>query len=279
MKLLSQMNWFTRRRVRNVSVTVAVIAALALIVAWMDRSLLHSSFFTGYVLIGSMFLLAAFGMRKRLPMISGIGTAAFWMQMHIYVGLGSFAVFAMHVAFRVPDGTFESTLAVLYCIVFFSGLYGIWATRTIPKKLTQVGEEVIFERIPAFKRVLARRAQTIVMESCQNTPVLANFYVNRLSSFFECQRSFAYMLIPNGRTRRHLISEIEELDRFLAQDDRRISRELAIMVRKKDDLDYHTAMQGRLKLWLFVHIAMTWSLLIFSVVHGILAHSFGGGLS
>ena len=50
------------------------------------------------------------------------------------------------------------------------------------------------------------------------------------------------------------------------------------MVRKKDDLDYHTAMQGRLKMWLFVHIAMTWSLLIFSVVHGVLAHAYGGGL-
>ena len=278
MKFLSQMNHFSRRRLRNISLTIFVVAALAAVVAWMDRSLLHSSFFTGYVLIGSLFLLAAFGMRKRLPMISGIGSAAFWMQMHIYVGFGSFAVFAMHIAFRVPDGVFESILALLYCVVFFSGLYGLWASRTIPRKLTSVGDEVIFERIPAFKRHLARRAQTMVMESCENTPVLANFYVNRLSRFFERRRGLAYLLMPTGRTRRQLIAEIEELDRFLAHDDRRISRELAMMVRKKDDLDYHTAMQGRLKMWLFVHIAMTWSLLIFSVVHGVLAHAFGGGL-
>ena len=278
MKFFSQMNRHSRRRLRNISLTVLAVAALAAIVMWMDRSLLHSSFFTGYVLIGSLFLLAAFGMRKRLPMISGIGSASFWMQMHIYVGFGSFAIFAMHIAFRVPDGMFESTLALLYCVVFFSGLYGLWASRTIPRKLTSVGEEVIFERIPAFKRNLARRAQTMVLESCENTPVLANFYVNRLSRFFECRRGLGYLLMPSGRTRRQLIAEIEELDRFLAYDDRRVSRELAIMVRKKDDLDYHTAMQGRLKMWLFVHIAMTWSLLIFSVVHGILAHAFGGGL-
>ena len=157
--------------------------------------------------------------------------------------------------------------------------YGIWATRTIPRKLTSVGEEVIFERIPMFKRNLARRAHTVVMESCESTPVLARFYANRLSKFFECRRGLAYMLVPSGRTRRQLIAEIEELDRFLAQKDRHISRELAIMVRKKDDLDYHSAMQGRLKMWLFVHIAITYSLLIFSVVHGILAHAYGGGLS
>jgi hypothetical protein len=273
------MNKFSRRRLKNAAITIAVIAMLAVVVSWMDRSLLHSSFLTGYVLIGSLFLLAAFGMRKRLPMISGIGSASFWMQMHIYVGLGSFAVFAMHVAFRIPDGILESILAMLYFVVFFSGIYGIYVTRTIPRKLTSVGEEVIFERIPAFKRKLARRAQTLVIEACESTPVLANFYVNRLSRFFECRRGLAYMVMPNGRTRRNLIAEIEELDRFLADKDRGISRELAIMVRKKDDLDYHTAMQGRLKLWLFVHIAITYSLLIFSVVHGVLAHAFGGGLS
>ena len=109
MKLLSQLNHFSRRRVRNVALTVLVVALLYGVVVWMERSLLHSSFFTGYVLIGSLFLLAAFGMRKRIPMIAGIGTASFWMQMHIYVGLGSFALFAMHVGLRIPDGMFEST--------------------------------------------------------------------------------------------------------------------------------------------------------------------------
>ena len=279
MKFLSQMNFFSRRRLRNGVITICALSLLLAVVVWMEQSLRHSSFFTGYVMIGSLFLLAAFGMRKRIPMIAGIGTASFWMQMHIYVGFGSFAIFLMHVGLRIPDGMLESILALLYFVVFFSGLYGLYATRTIPRKLTSVGEEVIFERIPTFKRNLARRAQTIVMESCESTPVLARFYANRLSAFFERSRGLAYMLVPTGRTRRQLISEIEELDRFLARKDRSISRELAIMVRKKDDLDYHTALQGRLKLWLFVHIAITWSLLIFSVVHGVLAHSFGGGLA
>ena len=157
-------------------------------------------------------------------------------------------------------------------------LYGLYATRTFPRKLTSLNEEVIYERIPAFRRELARHARTIVLEACQSTPVLANFYVNRLSRFFETRRSLAYMVHPTGRTRRQLVAELEDLDRFLAGDDRRVSRELAIMVRKKDDLDYHRVMQGKLKMWLFVHIAMTYSLLIFAVVHGILAHAFSGGL-
>ena len=278
MKLLAQLSRFSRRRTRNIALTLIAVALLFVIVEWMNRSLWHSSFFTGYILTGSLFLLAGFGLRKRLSMIGNIGTAAFWMQLHIYVGLASFAMFAAHISFRFPDGMLESILAGLYLFVFFSGIYGIYVTRTIPRKLTSVGEEVIFERIPGFKRALARHAQTLVLNACERTPVLANFYANRLSRFFEGRRSLVYMLVPTGRTRRQLIAEIEELDRFLAVEDRDIGRELSMMVRKKDDLDYHTVMQGRLKTWLFAHIAMTYSLLIFSVVHGVLAHSFGGGL-
>lgn len=269
---------YSVRRRRNIIVTAICLFFLALVVLWMNRSLLNSSFMTGYVLLASLFLLAAFGMRKRLPMIGGIGSAVFWMQLHIYVGLASFAVFAMHVNWRMPNGIFESILAFLYLVVFCSGMYGLYATRTFPRKLTSLSEEVIYERIPAFRRDLARRAQTIVLDACDRTPVLANFYVNRLSRFFETRRSLAYMVHPSGHTRRQLVAELEELDRFLVESDRRVSRELAIMVRKKDDLDYHHVMQGRLKMWLFVHIGITYSLLIFAVVHGVLAHAFAGGL-
>lgn len=269
---------YSIRRRRNIVVTVFCVFILFLIVIWMNRSLLRSSFMTGYVMLASLFLLAAFGMRKRLPMIGGIGSAVFWMQLHIYVGLASFAVFVMHVNWRVPNGVFESTLAALYLVVFGSGMYGLYATRTFPRKLTSLSEEVIYERIPAFRRDLARRAQTIVLNACDHTPVLANFYVNRLSRFFETRRSLAYMVHPSGRTRRQLVAELEDLDRFLAESDRHVSRELAIMVRKKDDLDYHRVIQGRLKMWLFVHVGITYSLLIFAVVHGILAHAFAGGL-
>ena len=162
---------YSDRRRRNMLVTVLCVAIFTIVISWMNRSLLHGSFVSGYVMLASLFLLAAFGMRKRLPMIGGIGSAAFWMQLHIYVGLASFVVFALHVSFRVPDGMLESILAGLYLCVFGSGMYGLYATRTFPRKLTSLNEEVIYERIPAFRRELARHARTIVLEACQSTPV------------------------------------------------------------------------------------------------------------
>jgi hypothetical protein len=36
-------------------------------------------------------------------------------------------------------------------------------------------------------------------------------------------------------------------------------------------------LQGRLKLWMYVHIAFSYSLLMLGTVHGVVAHAFRGG--
>jgi hypothetical protein len=42
-------------------------------------------------------------------------------------------------------------------------------------------------------------------------------------------------------------------------------------------LDYHRALQLALKLWLFVHIPLTYGLLIFTALHIVLVFGFSGG--
>ena len=269
---------FTRRRIRNVGIAVIAMLLLAWFARQQDQSLQRSNFTTGYLLLGSLFFLAAFNLRKKLTFLPAIGTAATWMQLHIYVGLSTFLIFAFHIAWRMPSGMFETVLAALYLIVAFSGVYGLYVTRRMPARLTALKDEVIFERIPLLRFRLARNTRALVMQACESSDVLARFYANKLATFFEQPRSLAYLLVPSGRRRRQLVAEIQDLDRYIAEDQRFISRQLRQMVERKDDLDYHYAIQGRLKVWLFVHIGLTYSLLIVAVVHGVLAHSFNGGL-
>ena len=252
------------------------IALIAIFVWLLQSRLLNSSFFTGYIFLGSLFFLTMLGMRKRLSFLPKIGSASFWMQLHIYVGLSTFAIFGMHVKWRIPDGGLEIFLTALYFFVAFSGVYGMYVTRILPRRLTALNEEVIYERIPAFRQKLAQQARSIVLEACESSEVLAKFYANRLIYFFERPRSFAYNVSPSGGRRRQLVGEIEALDRFLGEDQRTASRKLAVLVRQKDDLDFHRAIQGRLKIWLFAHIGVTYSLLIVAVVHGVMAHAFSG---
>ncbi len=247
-----------------------------MLVYFQQAALIRSSFTTGYLLMSCLVFLALFNVRKKITMIPMIGTAAFWMQFHIYVGLATFAIFGMHVAWRVPSGYFERTLAVLYLIVGFSGVYGLFITRILPKRLTAISQEVIFERIPWLRLDIARQARALVLSVCESTDVLARFYVNRLANYLERPRGLLYLVNPSGRRRRQMIAEIEELDRFLGEDQRKAGRSLVELVKRKDDLDYHTAIQSRLKGWLFIHVGLTYSLLIFVFVHVILVHAFRG---
>ena len=144
---------------RNVVLMILALLAIGALVLWQNRNLIHSTFTTGYILLGSLFLLTAFGMRKRIPSIAQLGSAAFWMQMHIYVGLATFVMFGFHVGWRIPSGGFEILLTTLYLIVAISGVYGLYATRTIPRKLTAIHDEVIYERIPSFRAKLAAEAR------------------------------------------------------------------------------------------------------------------------
>ena len=55
------------------------------------------------------------------------------------------------------------------------------------------------------------------------------------------------------------------------------TQKIAQLVRQKDGLDYHQALQLLLRGWLFIHIPLTYSLLIFSLMHLVLVYAFSGG--
>lgn len=271
-------NQLSRRRWRNAFLLVFVVAGLLAWLAYQQRHLHRDSFTSGYILIAALLFLAAYSLRKLIPSISWLGSSSQWMQLHIYAALGSFPIFVWHIGQRIPDGTLEAILAVMYLTVFVSGLLGLLWTRTIPRRLTAVGEQVIFEQIPFRRRQLVRQARALLFESPAASVVLGRFYARRLAGFFERERPVAYLMHPTGRARRAIIDEIEDLDRYLSPSHRETGRQLAELVRRKDDLDFHLALQGRLKLWLFVHIALTHSLILLATVHGIAAHAFHGGL-
>ena len=129
---------------------------------------------------------------------------------------------------------------------------------------------------PALRLQLAHEARQTAMGTLGGTEVIPRFYLNQLLPFFEKPRGLRYALFPSGRRKRQLLGELQGLERYLSVDQRPVGRRLASIVQKKDDLDYHHALQGRLKLWLFLHIGFTYSLVAISVLHGILVHAFSG---
>ena len=194
------MTRFARRRIRN---SLLTLVALAAVWAWVDAraaTLRDTAFATGYLLLSAVAFLAIYNVRKKLPFLP-LGSSAAWLQWHIYVGLATIALFTLHAGWRWPNGILESILAGVYWLTTASGLIGLYLTRTIPPQLARVGTQVIYERVPALRHELWRRADEVVLASVASsgTQTLADFYAARLFQYFARPRRLAYVLRPTSR--------------------------------------------------------------------------------
>jgi hypothetical protein len=272
------MKYFAHRRIRNAGLLLAGLAIVGLAVRAQHRVLLPSAFTTGYLLAAAIGFLALYNVRKRLPFLP-LGSSTAWLQWHLYVGMGTIGVFALHVGPKWPHGILDVSLAAVYLATIASGLVGLYLTRTIPAQLARVGEEVIYERIPAYRQQVRRRARELVLESvaASGATTLADFYATRLSHYFERPRGLGYRLRPTTARRRTLMREMHDVRRYLSDPEQGFCEKLFALVRRKDDLDFHEARQQFLKRWLFVHIGLTVVLVLLAGLHGIVAHAFHGG--
>ena len=264
--------------------TVGIILLLALSLATLTAYARYApefprlSYFSGALLFAVMLILALYNGRKKLPFLP-LGTSEGWLQFHIYAGFFTVVLFLAHVRFRLPAGRFEVILFWLYVLVTVSGIFGLFVSRSIPKLLTTRGGEVLFERIPAIRRSLQDQAETLALKSMPeaHSTTIADFYTRHLQDFFEGPRNLTLHVLEVRRPLNVLQNKITDLHRYLNARERETLDKIAQLVRQKDGLDYHQALQLLLRGWLFIHIPLTYSLLLFSVVHIVLVYAFSGG--
>lgn len=272
------MKSFSSRRYRNISIFL-VVAILALMLATVSSiALRDTARLSGWVVLALVILLASYNVRKKLPFLP-LGSASTWLQFHIYAALLSGVLFGIHVDWSFPNGLFESILALLFAGTFFSGVFGLFVSRTLTKRLTTQGKEVLFERISVYRSHLQGEVEEIVLRCLaeNDSTTITQFYADRLRPFFAEVRNFWQHLLQSHRPRQALLSEIKSFDRFLNPAERQSMSEIAGRVKAKDDLDYQYALQATLKYWLFVHVPLTYALLVFAAFHTLLVHAFSGG--
>ena len=268
----------TRRR-RNVLIVLVLAVGVFGTHNAYDAALYDSTFLTGWTLFISILMLTLFNLRKKLTMVP-IGSNASWLQFHIYLGALTVLVFALHVGWRLPDGFIEVSLAILFVVVAGTGIAGVVLSRTLPKRLTRRGEEVILERVPSFLAVLREEAEQVVIRSATETGsnTIRDFYSENLHSFFMRPKNFLEHLIASNRGLFGLLTEIDNTDRYFNERERELFGELRALVVKKDELDFHYALQTTLKAWLLIHIPATYALIILAVLHLVVVHAFSGGV-
>ena len=272
------MKTLAARRTRNLVIVIGLTFVLIAISKLNTTALGDTARLSGWLLLSLIAFLAAYNLRKKLPFLP-LGSSSTWLQFHIYAGLFTAAIFGTHIQWRIPRGAFEIVLAVLYLLVFCSGVVGLFLSRSFARRLTTRGDEVMFERIPVHLKRLQSEAETLVLNFLveSESSAVAQFYADRLEPFFAKTRHFWQHLAQSSRPRVALLSEISAYERFLNEGEREAMRQLAGHVEKKDDLDYQFALQATLKYWLFLHIPLTYALLVFAVLHWLLVFAFSGG--
>ena len=251
------------------------------------HALPNYAYLSGWVLMAVMILLALYNMRKRLPFLR-LGSSEAWLQVHVYAGFFTVVLFLIHLNFRIPTGWFEGILAWLYVLVTGSGIVGLFFSRVLPRRLATRGGEVIYEKIPALRHALRQEAEALALAGNSSSAggatspsspssVVADFYLQNLHEFFQGPKYFWPHLLDSRRPLNALMRELDDVRRYLNETERATLQKLGDLVRRKDGLDYHHALQATLKLWLFVHLPLTYSLMIFSVLHVIIVFAFSGG--
>ena len=272
----------TVRRILHRVVYPASLAAAGAAAVWEYRRAEpahpHMAYLTGWALLALVLFLTAYNARKKLAFLPLLSSQT-WLRAHSWIGMLAALVFVMHLRGRVPTGAFEGVLAALFLGVTLSGIAGWWLSRVLPRRLSSAGGEVPYERIPVILRDLRQRAEALVVSGIPSAgaTTLADFYAARLRGFFAGSANLGPHLFGSTRAVNTLLADLGGVERYLNASERKAAQDLAALVRQKDALDLHRTTQLVLKGWLFVHIPLTYGLLVFIAAHLVIVYSFSGG--
>lgn len=261
----------------------AIIAIAVVFLYWLiwlyETALRDPRYFDGWLLCFGMISQLFFHVRKKLANLP-LGRATAWMKAHIYVGYVVIALFGFHTSLSLPDGSLEWALWLFFVLVALSGVVGAYLTWSVPGKLEQRSEGIIFERIPAFRYQLARQVENLAINSVNRAGALtiSDLYVNRLHDFFTGPQNFLSHLRNSRRPLKRICDEIDSLERYLDKPGEETLRSIKSLVVAKDDLDFQYAHQSLLQAWLFVHIPATYGLIVLTILHVAIVYAFSSGV-
>jgi hypothetical protein len=260
-----------------------VISSLAIaglvVTYWFARQTSHTlgnaSALTGYVTLAVLLSLALFNTRKKLSMLPMI-KARTWLLFHVIMGFAVLLLYWLHTGVLWPTGLYEQIIAALFYVVCITGIVGFILSRTIPVRLRNIGNEIIYERIPHEIYTLRETAKSEVLAalSSSGNETLAREFKESLAWFFAKPRFKTAHLSGSGRAAAWVERKASSLKPFLSDEEAKRFDEVVALMHYKNQIDAHYANQNVLKYWLFLHLPLTVALLVFTGWHVLLVHLY-----
>jgi hypothetical protein len=241
----------------------------------------------GWLLAGGMGVQLYFHFARKRGSLTP-KSAMRWRKIHIFLGYLLVAAFILHSDFSLPDTAFEWALWVGFVLVALSGIFGTYLAWSLKTK-RRIDESVGYDRIPALRAELARAVHAVVAETNPAAAAIAlpapaydawitDLYTGHLRDFFQGQHNFAAHLIGSQRPLKQLTDEIDNLSRYVDQPRQEKLAAIKELVAEKDRLDFARVYLGLTRAWLFVHVPVTYVLVVLVLVHILVVYAYSAGL-
>jgi hypothetical protein len=272
------------------TVQLLLFAAISFGLFWLvwiyANGLRDPRYLDGWLLAGGMALQVSFHIAKT----AGLSPkpALRWRKVHIFAGYLLIAAFISHSDFTLPDTGFEWALSAGFVLVTLSGILGtylVWSQRAKGR----IDESVSYDRIPALRAELKHAFLAAVAET--NSPAAAfdlpglphdawikDLCTTHLDGFFQGPRNFTAHLIASQRPLRRLTDAIDTLSRYVDQQSQAKLATIRNLVVEKDRLDFARVSLALTRGWLFVHVPVTYGLIVLTVLHILVVYSFSSGV-
>jgi hypothetical protein len=273
----------------NQTVQGVLIAAISVGLFWLvwiyGNGLRDPRYLDGWVLAGGMSLQFFFHIAIKMGSLSP-KSAMRWRKIHIFFGYLLIAAFISHSDFSLPDTAFEWALWMGFVLVTLSGIFGTYLAWALRAKHA-IDERIGYDSIPIRRAELARDVYAVAKIDLPTAAIalpatpydawIMDLYRDHLRDFFRGQRNFAAHLIGSRRPLKRLTDEIDNLSPYVDKPSQKKLAAIKGLVVEKDWLDFAHVYLGLTKGWLFVHVPVTYALVVLAVLHVVVVYAFSSG--
>jgi hypothetical protein len=268
-------------------VLIAAVSGGLLWIVWIyGNGLRDPRYLDGWVLAGGMILQLSFHVATKTASLNP-KSAIRWRKLHIFAGYMLVTAFVSHSDFSLPDTRFELALYVCFVLVTLSGISGTYLAWSRHAK-RGIDERVSYNGISARRAELAREvyaavtwvdpaAAAIALPVQPHDAWILDLYTNHLRDFFDGPRNTIAHLTGSQRPLKRLTGEIDGLSRYVDAAGQDKLAAINALLAEKDRLDYTGVYLGLTRGWQLVHVPLTYSLIVMSVLHILVVYAFSSG--
>lgn len=249
-----------------------------------------------YGIIGFLLMIFAtlLSLRKKFP-VWRIGRAQTWMRGHLWLGLLSYPLILFHAGFAL-GGTLTNVLIWMFTFIIVSGILGAILQHFMPRLITQrVPMETIYDQIDNVQKQLLDEADGLIAQvakakagrsiqidpnasgilavstliAVEEEPMekLQSIYQERIRPFLVKRGDYGNPLYIR-KNAKGMFARLRTMSPPAVKD---ILEDLENICEEKRDLDRQSRMHRILHGWLFVHIPISYAVIVLGLIHAVAA--------